>query len=90
MKRQILIVDDDATIRVLLETHFAARGFSCQVASDGGSALAILRGGQIQVVVTDLDMRDHTVALRSHPWAHDPLCRGDRLCHYFQPHCLYS
>ena len=67
MKRQILIVDDDATIRALLETHFTARGFTCQVASEGNGALAILRGGQIQVLITDLDMPgiDGVTLLRS-------------------------
>lgn len=56
MSRELLIVDDDEVIRLLLESHFRTRGFSCQTASSGNEALAILSHGQIQVLITDLDM----------------------------------
>jgi CheY-like chemotaxis protein len=56
MDRQLLIVDDDEALRTMLEAHFTSRGFTCQVAADGVEALAVLRGGQVQVMVTDLDM----------------------------------
>jgi CheY-like chemotaxis protein len=58
MNRQLLIVDDDEVIRLLLESHFRTRGFTCQTASSGNEALAILCRGQIQVLITDLDMPD--------------------------------
>jgi DNA-binding NtrC family response regulator len=56
MNRQLLIVDDDEVIRLLLESHFRQRGFTCQVASGGNEALEILSRGQTQVLITDLDM----------------------------------
>jgi DNA-binding NtrC family response regulator len=56
MSAQILIVDDDATIRQLLLAHFTSRGFSCSVAGEGAEALEILKRGRIQVLVTDLEM----------------------------------
>jgi DNA-binding NtrC family response regulator len=56
MNRQLLIVDDDEVIRLLLESHFRTRGFTCQTASGGNEALEILGRGQIQVLITDLDM----------------------------------
>lgn len=67
MKRRLLIVDDDAATRLLLERHFTARGFACQVASDGQTALALLQAGQIHVMITDLQMpgMDGIALLRS-------------------------
>ena len=56
MSAQILIVDDDATIRLILKAHFTSRGFTCSVASEGAEALEILKRGRIQVLVTDLEM----------------------------------
>jgi CheY-like chemotaxis protein len=56
MNRQLLIVDDDEVIRLVLESHFRTRGFICQTASSGNEALSILNRGQIQVLITDLDM----------------------------------
>ncbi|HEX3132364.1 MAG TPA: response regulator [Planctomycetota bacterium] len=56
MTRQMLIVDDDDAIRQMLETHFTDRGFTCTIARDGIEALEILRRGQTQVLITDLDM----------------------------------
>lgn len=56
MTRQMLIVDDDDALRHMLVTHFTGRGYTCAVAQDGVEALEILSRGQIQVLVTDLDM----------------------------------
>jgi DNA-binding NtrC family response regulator len=56
MTRQLLIVDDDEAIRQMLESNFSHRGFTCSLAHDGAEALAILGRGQIQVLITDLDM----------------------------------
>jgi DNA-binding NtrC family response regulator len=55
-RRQILVVDDDATVRLLLEAHFRAKGFACLVATDGAAALAILDHALFQVLITDLEM----------------------------------
>lgn len=56
MNRHILIVDDDAIIRQILSTHLSARGYHCQLANDGKEALAILAKGQVEVLITDLEM----------------------------------
>lgn len=64
MARQLLIVDDDETIRRMLVSHFTERGFDCCVAADGLDALGILGKGQTPVMITDLDMpRMNGVAL---------------------------
>lgn len=64
MTRQLLIVDDDESIRRMLASHFTDRGFDCSVAQDGIEALGILGDGQTQVMITDLDMpRMNGVAL---------------------------
>jgi len=50
----------------MLAIHFTDRGFTCSVAHDGVEALRLLKGGQIQVMITDLDMpRMNGVALLS-------------------------
>lgn len=53
---RILIVDDDATIRLILQAHLSSRGFDCRLAADGTEALAILASCHIQVLITDLEM----------------------------------
>jgi len=58
MNRNILIVDDDAAIRFLLKTHLTARGYACEEASDGASALSVLDREQTEILVTDLEMPD--------------------------------
>jgi len=50
----------------MLAIHFTDRGFTCSAAHDGVEALSLLKDGQIQVMITDLDMpRMNGVALLS-------------------------
>ncbi len=56
MASTILIVDDDASIRLLLRSYLEAKGYVCKVACDGNEALAILEQCQIHLLITDLDM----------------------------------
>jgi CheY-like chemotaxis protein len=56
MPQTILIVDDDAAIRVLLRSHLEAKGYTCAVASDGTEALVMLSKTQYHLLITDLDM----------------------------------
>ena len=56
MPQTILIVDDDAAIRVLLRSHLEAKGYICAVASDGTEALVMLSKTQYHLLITDLDM----------------------------------
>lgn len=56
MTRQLLLVDDDEGILSVLEMNFSARDITCTLARNGNEALAVLRRGQIHLMVTDLDM----------------------------------
>lgn len=56
MVQTILIVDDDAAIRLLLRSHLEAKGYTCSVACDGAEALTALAKSQINLLITDLDM----------------------------------
>ncbi len=56
MPQTILIVDDDAAIRLLLRSHLESKGYTCAVASDGTEALVMLGKTQYHLLITDLDM----------------------------------
>lgn len=53
---RLLIVDDDPVIRLILQRHFAARGFIISVAEDGEEALRLLARTRYDLVITDLIM----------------------------------
>ena len=52
----ILIVDDDATNRLLLATNLEEYGYTVNLAEDGEQALAALRAAPVDVVLLDLLM----------------------------------
>ncbi|MGZ0655584.1 hybrid sensor histidine kinase/response regulator [Coraliomargarita sp. W4R72] len=52
----ILIADDDAVCRDLLETLLESLGYTCLTASDGEEALEIIEREQPEVVLLDLNM----------------------------------
>jgi len=52
----ILIVDDEPRILLLLQSLLKTNGYGVQIASDGESALEVLRKGGIDITVTDLRM----------------------------------
>lgn len=53
----VLVVDDDADVRTMIERVLGRAGFRVLTAQDGEAALQILRGEQrIDVVLTDLQM----------------------------------
>jgi two-component system response regulator MprA len=52
----ILVVDDDAPIRRMLERTLAAEGYAVRVAADGGSALAAIERLVPDLVVLDVAM----------------------------------
>jgi CheY-like chemotaxis protein len=54
--RAILVVDDDAAVRSLFHAILARAGFRVMEAADGAQALAALREGGVDVVITDLVM----------------------------------
>ena len=55
-QRQILIVDDDASIRTLLRLVAERLGYSVDVAADGLDALRLLSGHRYALAVIDLMM----------------------------------
>ncbi len=52
----MLVVDDDAQIRVLIATALAARGYAVTQAGDGMAGLAAAMVLSPDLLVTDLDM----------------------------------
>ena len=58
MSARILIVDDDADMRLTLKLALELEGYSVEVAANGAEALAVQRSRPARVVVTDLFMPD--------------------------------
>jgi two-component system, NtrC family, response regulator AtoC len=56
MAEKILVVDDELNMRLVLKALLNKEGYDVATASDGIEALKILKGGGVQVVVTDLKM----------------------------------
>lgn len=54
--KKILIVDDDRICRESLAVAFAKSGFDAVTAGDGNTALAVLKKGNVQAVVSDVKM----------------------------------
>jgi two-component system response regulator MprA len=52
----LLVVDDDASIRRMLQRTFAAEGYEVTVAADGGEALAAVERSLPDLVVLDVAM----------------------------------
>jgi two-component system response regulator MprA len=53
---RVLIVEDDAAVRRMLERSLGAEGFEVAVAADGGAALALAEGAAPDLVVLDVAM----------------------------------
>lgn len=76
---RILVVDDMVTTRELERSILTAAGYQVEVAGNGAQALALLRGGTFDLVVTDIEMPVMdglalVATLREHPqWAHLPV-----------------
>ena len=56
----ILIVEDDATIRVTVGNFLTRRGYAVDVAEDGGTALRLLKQQSYHLVLLDLRLPDMT------------------------------
>lgn len=54
MNRQLFIVDDDEVIRLLLESHFRTRGFTCQQAIAPIRTAIVNHTNHITNLITDL------------------------------------
>jgi len=56
MPERVLIVEDDAPVRRMLERSLAAEGFEVSAAADGGAALAAAERSAPELVVLDVAM----------------------------------
>jgi two-component system, chemotaxis family, sensor kinase CheA len=54
--KSVLVVEDSITARMLLKNLLEAAGYRVRTAVDGVDALAQLRSGAVDVVVSDVDM----------------------------------
>ncbi len=58
MRDPLLIVEDDATIRITVADFLRKRGFDVDAAGDGGEALALARARKHSLVLLDLRLPD--------------------------------
>ena len=56
MPGRVLVVDDDESIRILIQRLLSKHGFNVQTASDGGAALDMLSKEDYDALVLDLMM----------------------------------
>ena len=55
-QRQVLVVDDDDSIRGALNTKFTKAGYEVTLCRDGEEGLDVLRKQQFNIVVLDINM----------------------------------
>jgi DNA-binding response OmpR family regulator len=53
---RVLVVDDDAPVRRMLQRSLAAEGFDVEVAADGGAALVAAERSAPELVILDVTM----------------------------------
>ena len=56
MSREVLVVDDSATVRKFVSVSLSMQGFTVITACDGMDALEKLPKGKFDLVITDLNM----------------------------------
>jgi len=56
VKKQILVVDDDTSVREMLGRVLAGEGYLARAAANGAEALAIAAGDQLDLVLLDLNL----------------------------------
>jgi DNA-binding response OmpR family regulator len=54
LPKRILVVDDEAALRLLLKTYLAKEGFEVVEAATGGEALSLIQTGRIDLAVIDV------------------------------------
>ena len=54
MRRRLLVVEDDATLRQTLAFNLAREGYEVSVAADGEAALEAARGGRLDLILLDV------------------------------------
>jgi CheY-like chemotaxis protein len=58
----VLVLEDNAELRTILEETLGAEGYSVHLARDEAEALAILRAGRVDLLISDLSARAQTAA----------------------------
>ncbi|HKQ98011.1 MAG TPA: response regulator [Candidatus Polarisedimenticolia bacterium] len=53
---RILVIDDESSVRTMLQEVLADRGHSVAVAADGRSGIALAREQDAQIILLDLNM----------------------------------
>ena len=75
-EEKMLIVDDDATHRFMLESMLGSSGYSTDEADDGGTALQMIQSSDYALVLMDIRMKtlsglkalsESKVAIAVHP-----------------------
>src|SRR4051812_13042154 len=56
LRKNVLVVDDEAAVRDLLKTLLARLGHSCQTAGSGADALSWMGASHFDLLITDLRM----------------------------------
>ena len=76
MSKEVLVVDDSATVRKFVSVSLSMQGFTVVTACDGMDALEKLPKGRFDLVITDLNMPtmdgfEFIKALRDSPEFHE-------------------
>ncbi len=58
MRRRVLVVDDDAMNREIMEAYLQIEGYEVLLASDGESAVELARVQHPDLIITDVRMPD--------------------------------
>jgi DNA-binding response OmpR family regulator len=58
MAQRLLYVDDEESLRMLVQSHLSLEGFDVQTASSGHKAVAVLQKQQFDLILLDLRMPD--------------------------------
>jgi len=58
MAQRLLYVDDEESLRMLVQSHLSLEGFEVETAASGHKAVAILKKQQYDLILLDLRMPD--------------------------------
>ncbi len=64
-RRRMLVVDDDETLLATTAAVLSREGYDVETARDGFEALALLRGGLPDLLISDLMQDTHAAIRRS-------------------------
>jgi DNA-binding response OmpR family regulator len=56
---RVLVLDDDITTREMMSEWLGNEGYACTAAGSFDEASALLRSGQVDLLITDIRLGDH-------------------------------